>query len=159
MNTNDCNRAFRQLNDASASLVPDVVEDAVTEAYRVGLSSEFVPALIQLLGLEWHTRHEDIVFALQQLRDPQSVDILEVTARKAFDYLDYDEFRGLARKCTWALADIGTMAARIALERLAADRDPLIAGYAQKRLDQWQDEIHRKNGEQAAGENASRPTA
>ena len=159
MNTNDFNRVIRELNDAAASIVPDVVDDAVTEAYRFGLSSEFVPALIQLRGLEWHTRHEDIVSALQQLRDPQSVDILEVTARKTFDYLDYDEFRGLARKCTWALADIGTMSARIALERLAADRDPLIAGYAQKRLDHWQDEIHRKKCEQAAGENAPRPTA
>jgi hypothetical protein len=55
----------------------------------------------------------------------------------------YDECFGLARKCTWALADIGTPEAHARLEILAKHSNPQIAAYAQKRLDEWDDERPR----------------
>jgi hypothetical protein len=43
----------------------------------------------------------------------------------------------LVRKCTWALADIGTPEAKARLQDLAKSLNAQIAGYAQKRLDRW----------------------
>ena len=123
------------LNNSIESGDPDIVEEAVAAAFSVGLQEEHIPALIHLLELDWHTRHEDIVRALQSLKSPKAVDILYSTAMRNFDYLDYDEDFGLARKCTWALADIGTPDAWQKLQNLARSQNEIIAGYAQKRLD------------------------
>jgi hypothetical protein len=58
--------------------------------------------------------------------------------------LHYDEFFNVARKCTWALADIGTPEAHAKLQLLAKNENPMIAQYAQKRLDGWEREMSRK---------------
>jgi len=123
---------------------PDAVENAVTQAYQVGLVIDFTPALVDLLKANWHTRHEDIVGALQRLKDPRAIDVLYETALVVHPYLDYDELFGLARKCTWALADIGTTEARSKLQKLAQSQNILVTQYAQKRLDRWDEERHRK---------------
>jgi len=78
------------------------------------------------------------------LRSPAAVDALERTAHAVHGYLAYDDGFALARKCTWALADIGTPEAQQALVRLAACDNSIIASYAQKRLTNWQNEFHRK---------------
>jgi hypothetical protein len=57
------------------------------------------------------------------------VDALERTAHAVHDYLAYDDGFALTRKCTWALADIGTPEAQQALTRLACDNSN-IASYA-----------------------------
>jgi hypothetical protein len=98
--------------------------------------------------MPWHTRHEDIARALQRLRDPRTVDALFSAALSRHDYLAYDEFFGLARKCTWALADIGTIEAKRRLEQLAGSENPMIAGYARKRLGRWEEEMDRKGARQ-----------
>jgi len=95
------------------------VESSLVEAFRIGFTPEFVPVLIELLEMPWHNRHEDIVSSLQQLKDPRAVDPLYRAAIVTHAYLDYDEFFGLARKCTWALADIGTAEAQARLKSLA----------------------------------------
>ena len=72
---------------------------------------------------------------------------MEALYRTAFvehEYRAYDEFFGLARRCTWALADIGTVEAYEKLELLAQCNNPMIAAYAQKRLDSWEEEKTRK---------------
>jgi hypothetical protein len=121
-----------------------MVEDALVQAFAAGLHTQMSSLLIALAEALWHTRHEDVVLALQWLRSPEAVDALERVASATYAYLDYDEFYGLARKCTWALADIGTPTAYQALERLARSSNPIIAGYATKRITHWQDERHRK---------------
>lgn len=135
---------FGELNAAVQSGDASAIEIAVTHAYQVGLCREFVPALIALLSQRSHTRHEDIVLALQELKDASAVGALYETALQEYDYLSYDEFHGLARKCTWALADIGTTDAHGRLEALATHLNPQIAAFAQKRLESWEDERHRK---------------
>jgi hypothetical protein len=97
-----------------------------------------------LADAPWHFSHEDVVHALQRLRSPEAVGLLERTAFSVHKYQDYDETFGLARKCTWAPADIGTPEARLALARLANCNNSFIAVYAKKRLDQWERELHRK---------------
>jgi hypothetical protein len=84
------------------------VESALTHVWTVGLHPEMCGALVRLVEEPWHTRHEDTVSGIQQLRCAGAVPALERVAHAIYEYLDYDEFFGLARKCTWALADIGT---------------------------------------------------
>lgn len=129
---------------AKASKNPDELEEGIRAAFELGLFPELGPILADLLGEPWHARHEDLVSALQVLREKRAVEVLEVTATREFGYLEYDERYGLARKCTWALADIGSADAFDALSRLAKSDNSLIAAYAQKRIDRWQSELHRK---------------
>lgn len=44
----------------------------------------------------------------------------------------------------WALADIGTEEARSYLQKLVAGADEIVAGFARKRLDNWEKEMGRK---------------
>lgn len=122
----------------------DAAEEAINEAYAVGLHPAMTPSLISLAESSWHTRHEDVVQALQRLRPPDAVEVLERVAGTKPDYLAYDELDGLARKCTWALADIGTPEARASLERLAESPESNLTSYARRRLDNWDEERHRK---------------
>jgi hypothetical protein len=112
----------------------DAVELALMSALEIGLHPNMCGALVALSEAGWHTRHEDVVRAIRALRCESAVRALERTAHATHAYLDYDGFFALARKCTWALADIGTPDAYQALERLSNSSNPLIAQYAQKRL-------------------------
>lgn len=143
MNEPTENRALQALEDAAKKEDADGIELALRIDFE-GLTPAFVPVLVQLLGASWHQRHEDIAHALQDMKDPRAVDALYQATFARYDYLAYDEFFGLARKCTWALADTGTTEAKAKLKLLAAGENLLIAGYAQKRLDRWDDEQKRK---------------
>jgi hypothetical protein len=122
----------------------EALEAAVTAAWHASLPVELAEGMAVALLMPWHKRHEDLAGALQRIRDPQTVDALFETASARHAYLAYDEFFGLARKCTWALADIGTPKAKAHLLKLAHESNTTIAGYAQKRLDHWDEERHRK---------------
>jgi HEAT repeat protein len=135
---------IEMLEAAALSRAPDFVERAVQCAYADGLKAAYVPALIAILKNSEHHRHEDVVTALQTLKDPISADALFNAAFIEHEYLNYDEHFGLARKCTWALADIGSPEARSFLERLAASSNKFIAAFAQERLDCWEKEKQRK---------------
>ena len=120
------------------------LEEAITSAWRADLPAELAEDMAAALLMPWHERHEDLASALQRIRDPRTVDALFEAASARHAYLEYDEFFGLARKCTWALADIGTPEAKAHLLELARGANTTIAGYAQKRLDNWDEELHRK---------------
>ena len=138
-------RAARSLESAIHSRNPKSAESAVIQAFSV-LHQIHVPALIQLAEAPWHQCHEDVVRGLQELRDPDAVSALERVTFSKHHYLAYDHNYALARKCTWALADIGTQEAREALMRIATCEDRILASYAQKRLDKWEKELPRKGG-------------
>jgi hypothetical protein len=135
---------FRLLADATASGDADSVECALVIAQGRSGDGDVVPLLVELLRARWHTRHEDVAFWLQQLRDARAIDALAEAALTKHAYLAYDNSYALARKCTWALADIGTAEAQDKLRALAAGADEEIAGYARRRLDRWSDERARK---------------
>lgn len=135
--------AVERLESALRTQSPELAESAIFQAFSA-LHPLHAPALILLAEAPWHQRHEDVIRALQQLHSPEAVSALERTAFSTYEYLAYDEDFGLARKCTWALADIGTPAAHEALTRLANCNNATIAGYAKKRLDNWGKELPRK---------------
>jgi len=130
--------------DAISAQDADAFEDAVTSAFQAEVLSAVSDIFADVILLPWHHSHEDLASALQETKYPRAVDALFKTALSRYDYLDYDEFFGLARKCTWALADIGTPEAKERLRDLARSENSIIAGYAQKRLDRWQEEAGRK---------------
>lgn len=136
----------KELRNAIASKDAYAIEEALTNCFRHGMTPEHVPELIELLGKPWHHRHEDVVHALQCLKDPRAVEPLFREAHMRYDYRDYDEVEALARKCTWALADIGTPEAKAKLEELAQSENALVAEFAQRRLDRWEVELPRKSG-------------
>ncbi len=121
-------------------------ELALDAAYRQGPKADLADVLCVALVMDFHTRHEDVAAALQRLRPASAASALLQAASMSFEYLDYDEFNNLARKCTWALADIGTAEARAALNELARSHDARVSGYAKRRLDRWDVEARRKRG-------------
>jgi hypothetical protein len=137
-------RVVALLDEAVHATLADDVELALVLVNRFVREVDLVPRMVHLLALPWHHRHEDVIRWLQQARDPRAVEALFEASHVEHGYLAYDEEYGLARKCTWALADIGTREALSKLQNLALSGNPMIAGYAQKRLDRWDAEAHRK---------------
>ena len=138
------NENLRELYDAIEAKDAEQVEIALHKCFGSSFSRDYTPALIELLGKSWHNRHEDIVSVLQGLKDPRAVDALYDEAHSEYEYLNYDDCYGLARKCTWALADIGTPEAKAKLQQLAQESNQFVAEYAQKRMDNWEEEKSRK---------------
>jgi PBS lyase HEAT-like repeat len=137
-------RAIDHLDTALRAEAGLDVEAALKDAFSAGLHPAMVPSLIELADAPWHSRHEDVVSSLQRIKSPSAVPALERIAQVVFPYAAYDDFDALHRKCTWALADIGTPEARSALERLAISPIPNVARYATKRLENWNAEVQRK---------------
>jgi hypothetical protein len=135
---------FGLLEDATHLGDADSVECALIIARGRTGDIDLVPTLVALLQAPWHRGHEDLARWLQDLRDPRAVDALYEAALTKHEYLEYDDSHALARKCAWALADIGSAEAQRKLRLLAGAADREVAGYAQKRLDEWTEEIARK---------------
>jgi hypothetical protein len=134
-----------ELRDALVSQDADAVEGALLLGFRFEVvTADLAPLLVELLLAPWHYQHEDIASTLQDLRVPATADALAQAALVKHDYMDADDSHPFARKCIWALADIGTPEARAHLERLTRADDTEIAGYARRRLDKWNAELGRK---------------
>ena len=97
---------------------------------------------MELFDQDWHQLHEDLALSFQRKKSPLPIDLLYKNAYR--EELDIFEYKPLARKCTWALADIGTPEAKAYLNKMANGSDPVVAAMAQKRLDNWERELPRK---------------
>jgi hypothetical protein len=103
---------------------------------------EQVMMAMDLFEQNWHKLHENLASWFQQKRNPLAIDLLYKTAfRPDLDIFDY---KPLARKCAWALADIGTNEAKEYLQKMSKSGDKIIESFAQKRLDSWTKELSRK---------------
>ncbi|MBD2721815.1 HEAT repeat domain-containing protein [Hymenobacter armeniacus] len=109
-----------------------------------GFGKRAVPSLLALLEMDGHYNHEGIIGILQRIKDARAVEGIYKASLLYHSYLAYDDTSGLARKCTWALADIGNEEAYEKLKLLAANPNAHVAGYAQKRLDSREKEQGRK---------------
>lgn len=138
--------ALREITAAIESMDGGAFDDALVRAFSTGLHESLVEPLIAAANATWHTRHEDVVQALQQLRPPLAVAVLEHLALSDHTAQHYDGGLALVRKCTWALADIGTAEAKQALARLATNHNTAFAAFAVRRIERWDDELGRKRG-------------
>ncbi len=103
---------------------------------------EIIKYHIKLLKLSWHNCHDQLVSNFQWFSNPTTIDILFETAlNEEIETMDY---KPIARKCTWALADIGTKDSKEKLKKLANCGDEIIEGFAKKRLINWEKENYRK---------------
>jgi hypothetical protein len=97
---------------------------------------------MDLFEQNWHKLHENLASWFQQKKNPLAIELLYKTAFR--EDLDVFEYKPLARKCVWALADIGTIEAKKYLLKMSKSGDKIIEGFAQKRLDNWANELPRK---------------
>jgi hypothetical protein len=135
------------LNEARLTMNADDVDCTLVLAARLELlTANLAPVLAELLLQPWHHKHEDIARTLQNLCVPETADALASAALIKHEYLEYNDSQAFARKCVWALADIGTPQARAHLENLARGPHLEVVAYAQKRLDNWEGELKRKGG-------------
>jgi hypothetical protein len=123
--------AFHTSRDQVVAFGSTVLQQALTRhdkdlvvlggyvGHRFGFSADAAGVLMALAEATWHTDHENVVSALDKLRDPSSVDVLYRTALAQYDYLDYDDSHGLGVKCVRALSAIATESALQRLGQLA----------------------------------------
>src|SRR5262245_20914461 len=69
------------------------VELALAVGFVFGFSPAHAAILKGLVLAGWHHSHEDVVFALDQLRDGAAVDVLYEATQIVPDYLAFDENR------------------------------------------------------------------
>ena len=139
-------RLIRLFDQAIIDKNPDEVEEIIALSFSNSEidNEDLEHYLLQLMDLKWHFCHEDIVSLLQKFGTANSVEKLFRAATLKFDYLDYNDSKAFARKCTWALADIGNNEAKDALIELSRNQDRKIAEYAKERIDNWSNEQNRK---------------
>jgi hypothetical protein len=113
--------------------------DALRKAiWDLNQDPAFASSLAQILVEDWHDSHEDIAFELGLMGDPGSVGALAKATTIRFDYLiRWGNLHEFQRKCAYALARIGTIESREALEELARNEDPYIRGCGEEGLQSW----------------------
>jgi len=109
-----------------------LLEDLLIIAEWDGLNQKYTNILIWLLKEDWHDRQEDIVMAMEVIKDPMTVEVLYDTAER---FPSYDEGRSLTKKCIWALIAIGTEEAKDKIELLTFSKDNLVSQIAASELD------------------------
>lgn len=99
----------------------------------------------RILCEEWHEQHDEIADCLQVSKNPEIVSYLHEACLTNISYLEkYAGLDAFHRRCTWAIADIGTEEAKQTLVDLTKRTDAALVEYAQERIDNWQAELHRK---------------
>lgn len=105
---------------------------------------KFFYFFVKIFESDWHKDHEYMARDFQEISNPLTAESLFKVAFSDFEYLRWNEYFPLQRKCTWALADIGTNEAKKYLEQIEEQANETIAKYAIKRLDLWDFEFRRK---------------
>ena len=125
------------------SNLESVIESRDAETFQEALdclkgSKNAALLLSSVLPEDWHESHEDIVFDLGLAGNPDTVEAIAQAVVIPFQYLvEWGNLQEFQRKCTYALAKIGTEQSRLALVSLSENSDPHIREYAQEGLSKW----------------------
>ncbi|CAM3967535.1 hypothetical protein [Ectopseudomonas alcaliphila] len=112
--------------------------DALWLALAKVSKREGAPFLAEVLLEAWHESHEDIVFELGLIGEPSTTGAIAKAAVTTFEYLiEWDNLQAFQRKCAYALARIGSLESRAALEALAKHADPHLSEYGKEGLEHW----------------------
>ena len=84
-----------------------------------------------------HYEHENIALIFENLYSPKLINCVYNLAIMELDYMEYDEFFNIARKCTYALGYTNTPKAKEKLELLVKNENELIREYAIKQLNRY----------------------
>ena len=126
---------FDLLVDASQRRDSDDLEDAMAVCFTFGFGAAHFPVLIELSDAQWHSRHEDMITALDSYQSAEAVDAFKRATKWIPNYLDYDESRALAKKAIWALARMDNPKGWAALEKLTESADALVRDAATEKLE------------------------
>lgn len=128
----------RKDNPPASMAEPKSVAALCSELDAMPEGDARAPLLIELLTRGEHERHEDIVFELGLIGDPDAVNAILEAAEEPFAYLEeWGNLHEFQRKCAYALARIGTTESRTALELLASAADPHLREYGKEGLEHW----------------------
>ena len=105
---------------------------------------EILLLLCVIFEADWHTRHEDLALSFQFIKNPITAKSLFKMALTILEYDKWNDNFPMQRKCTWALADIGTEEAKNYLHEIEKSPNKTIAYFATKRLVNWHNELRRK---------------
>ncbi|MBL7827254.1 MAG: DUF4291 domain-containing protein [Saprospiraceae bacterium] len=118
------------------------IDGHVYHCFRTYPRDEEIMLLIcQIFESDWHHRQEDLALSFQQAKNPATATAL---FNMALTNDSSDGLYALQRKCTWALADIGTEAAKNYLLEIEKSSNQTVAAFATKRLTHWESELSRK---------------
>jgi hypothetical protein len=127
------------LNGAFENRSAADVQSALIIGNVFGFSPKLLLTLCKLLEADWHHHHEDVVTALDKLRDTRAVPYLHKAALVKFDYRAYEgDYRALASRAIWALSNIDDESARTALRSLADSGEPVVSDDAKERLEEME---------------------
>jgi len=122
------------LRDAAGRRDELDLELALIVCFTFGFTAGHLDLLIQLAGMDWHLKHEDVMAGLGELRSPLAIDALLDATWWVPQYLDFDESRALARKAIWALGAVPGPEARQALAGLLDSDSSIVREEAKAQL-------------------------
>lgn len=122
------------LRDAVMRKSAEDVEMALIVCAIFGVTADALDLLVHLCSADWHYQHENVLSALDELRQPAAVDALYHATQWIPEYLDYDESRALATKAIWGLGNTPGPEAEQALTRLLNSNDEIVREGAKAQL-------------------------
>jgi hypothetical protein len=130
---NDTIKFLQQARDDRSA---DDVELTLGLIFRFQPTADYVPLLCELLAADFHTRHEDIIRALQDAADARSIPSLRqaVLLKPKLEYLAYDDYGSYYKKCFWALRAVGTPEALAVIREFTVSEDSAAREQAVYRL-------------------------
>jgi len=126
--------ALSLLEEAYRTENAEDLQCALTIGAAFGFGPEHTDVLCRLLEADWHFSHEDVVSALDELRNPAAVRALFHATQWIPEYLNFDESRALADKAIWALGKITGSDVDRKLEALTLSDDPILREKAADQL-------------------------
>jgi hypothetical protein len=130
----DTTPSMPMLEAAYTARDPVDVELGIGIGSAFGFTQAYKDILCRLWEADWHHSHEDVISALNKLKDPTLVDLFYAATVRVPEYLGFDENRALAIKAIWALGNIGNEQARSKLEAASRSDVPRIRASAIEQL-------------------------
>lgn len=96
----------------------------------------------KMFRLDWHNLHASLASNFQARKHPSTALFLYNSVING-EIPEFD-YKPVSRRCIWTLADIGTVEAKEYLKKISKLSDKILAGYAVKRLINWEKEKDRK---------------
>jgi hypothetical protein len=125
---------LRLLEAACRQKNPEDVSLGLAVGFVFGFVSVHKAILCNLAKVEWHQSHEDVISALDELRDAGLVDLFYEATQVIPKYLEYDDARALAVKAIWALGNIGSRLADEKLQIISQSNNPILRDAALHQL-------------------------
>lgn len=90
--------------------------------------------------MDWHTKHEDIVFLLQELSQESSLSYLEKAVDMKLAYLEWDDNYAFEKRCIRAVFYIGKEKSREFLKKMTLSENEELRKLAVRKFNELNSE-------------------